>query len=117
MDFTHRFRRFRIFIESPFFRENLRNLPPKTNQKLCILFSENISKEGEDVVSPAEMKKILYVKELEDLLDGKLGTYNHASFVSCVWCDAKQLEGTELPFESKVRLRTKGDGCYLGKVS
>ena len=78
------------------------------------LLKEDVSKEGKDVVSPADMKKILSVKQMEDLLEGKLQTYNQATYVSIVWCDEKQLEGIEIPNGAKVRLRTKGDGCFLG---
>ena len=60
------------------------------------------------------MKKLLSVKQLEDLLEGKLQTYNQANYVSALWCDEKQLEGIEIPNGVKVRLRTRGDGCFLG---
>ena len=80
-----------------------------------MLFTEDVSKKGEDVVSPADMKKLLSVKQMEDLLEGKLQTYNQANYVSAVWCDEQQLDGIEIPNGAKVRLRTKGDGCFLGK--
>ena len=67
------------------------------------------------MVSPADMKKLLSVKQMEDLLEGKLQTYNQANYVSAVWCDEQQLDGIETPNGAKVRLRTKGDGCFLGK--
>ena len=66
------------------------------------------------MVSPADMKKLLSVKQMEDLLEGKLKSYYQANYVSAVWCDEKQLEGIEIPNGGKVRLRTKGDGCFLG---
>ena len=62
------------------------------------------------------MKKLLCTsKDLDGLLDGKLQSYNHANYVSAIWCEEKGLEGVELPNGSKVRLRTKGNGCYLGE--
>ena len=62
------------------------------------------------------MKKLLCTsKDLDGLLDGKLQSYNHANYVSAIWCEEKSLEGVELPNGSKVRLRTKGNGCYLGE--
>ena len=67
-------------------------------------------------MKPGDMKKFLSTsKDLDDLLEGKLQTYNHSNYVSAIWCEEKTLEGIELPNGSKVRLRTKGNGCYLGK--
>lgn len=88
----------------------------KVNTGYLMSSYKDVSKEGEDIISPSEMKKILSNKQLEDLLSGKLQTYNQANYVSAVWCDLKQLEGTELPNGAKVRLRTKGNGCFLESI-
>lgn len=36
--------------------------------------------------------------------------------MTSIWCAEKELEGRELDDEAAVRLRTKGDGPYLGEI-
>lgn len=88
----------------------------KVNTGYLMSSYKSVSKEGEDVIAPSKMKSLLHVKVLEELLENKLQTYNHASYVAAIWCSNKELEGIELPAQSKVRLRTIGDGCFLESI-
>lgn len=94
-----------IFLQIEQYLDNISNFA----------FLENVSKEGEDVISAEKMKEILINKQLESLLDSKLLTAatNNQSYI---WCEEKQLDGLDIPNGSSVRLRTKGNGPYLGTL-
>ena len=87
------------------------------SQVSCIsIISESVSKEGEDVLQPGKAVSLLSVDSLDTMVAEKMASLQGRN-LSSTWCDETTLEGAEISDGNQVRLRTKGEGPYLGKYS
>ena len=78
-------------------------------------FLEKVVKEGVDILSADKTVELLKMPALESLTSSKSSELNKRN-LTCVWCLESEMEGIEIEDKDHVRIRTKGNGPYLGKV-
>ena len=84
---------------------------------MTILFVHNLietsAAQDSDKININEAKKITTVSELEKLIENKLPERGNTS--QAFWCKEKDLEKIELLQGDHVRLKTKGEGPFIGR--
>lgn len=68
-----------------------------------------------DKINPAEAKNMTTVAELSRLIENKL--HNSGKNASqAFWCEEKDIDKMELLQGDHVRLKTKGEGPFIGEI-
>lgn len=76
---------------------------------------EKVVKEGVDILSANKTIELLKLPALESLTSSESSELNKRN-LTCVWCLESEMEGIEIEDKDHVRIRTKGNGPYLGKA-
>lgn len=78
-------------------------------------YVETSAASDSDKINPNEAKKMTTVAELSKLTENKLPNRGNNA-CQAFWCEEKDIEKMELLQGDHVRLKTKGDGPFIGKI-